>query len=179
MAAVQMGRGHMGDEKLGTVGAGARVRHGKHAGAVMPEVRGKLVFKTVAGASHARAGGIAALDHEIRNHAVEGDALVVPSAGEVQEVGYGDGRLGGVKGQFNVPFGSGDDDIDVLEAGCGFRGGAEARQGAQGTQQKGEIFFHGFLFSPLCCPNKSRVASKSRALTGEWRGARQCGKVFL
>ena len=169
----------MGDEKLGTVGAGARVRHGKHAGAVMPEVRGKLVFKTVAGASHARAGGIAALDHEIRNHAVEGDALVVPSAGEVQEVGYGDGRLGGVKGQFNIPFGSGDDDIDVLEAGCGFRGGAEARQGAQGTQQKGEIFFHGFLFSPLCCPNKSRVASKSRALTGEWRGARQCGKVFL
>ena len=71
MAAGQMGRGHLGDEELGSVGAGARVRHGKHAGAVMPEVRGKLVFKTVAGASHARAGGIAALNHETCNNSVE------------------------------------------------------------------------------------------------------------
>ena len=42
----------------------------------MLEVRAAFVFKTVAGTSHARSGGIAALDHEIRNHAMEFEAVV-------------------------------------------------------------------------------------------------------
>ena len=69
------------------------------------------------------------LDVERRAQRLLGDKavsythLVVAPVDEVQEIGYGDGRLGGVKGQFNVPRGGGDDDIDVLEASSGCRRG--------------------------------------------------------
>ena len=108
----------MRDEELGTVGAGARVRHGKHAGAVMLEVRAALVLKTVAGASHARAGGVAALDHEIRNHAVELEAVIEAPGSQVQKGSRRHGRLGSEYRQLDVALGSVDGDILVSCHGC-------------------------------------------------------------
>ena len=105
----------MSDEELGAVGTGARIRHGKYAGAIMLEVRAAFVFKTVAGASHARPGGIAALDHEIRNHAMEFEAVVKAAGSQVQEGSRRHGRLGSEHRQLDVSLGSMDGNILV---GC-------------------------------------------------------------
>ena len=118
MAAVQMGRGHMGDEELGTVGAGARVRHGKNAGAVMPEVRAALVLKPVARAPHACTGGVAALNHEIRNHAVKLEPVIKPPRRQIQKGSRRHGRLGSKHRQPDVALGSMDGDILVSCHGC-------------------------------------------------------------
>src|SRR5258708_6173122 len=95
-----------GDEELRAIGVGAGVGHGEFAGLLEAVLRALgLVGELVAGAAHAGALGVAALDHELRNHAMEDAAVVelcallaaaVPlfgSFGEADKVGYG---LGGV-----------------------------------------------------------------------------------
>src|SRR5436190_15348845 len=70
-------RGGDGDEELRAVRAGARVRHGQQARLVEPGSAGRdLVLERVAGSARAGAGGVAALDHEAVDHAVEDRAGV-------------------------------------------------------------------------------------------------------
>src|ERR1700729_3964638 len=111
-----------GDEELAAVGVGAGVCHGELA-LLLEAVTGAagLVGELVAGAAHAGAFGIAALDHELGYHAMEDGSVVelcallaaaVPllgAFGEADEVGYGlgcvlleefadDGSFGGFEG---------------------------------------------------------------------------------
>ena len=51
----------------------------------------ELVAEAVAWAAHSGSGWVAALDHEVLDDAVEFDAVVVASGGEVEEVGAGHG----------------------------------------------------------------------------------------
>src|SRR5258708_546541 len=95
-----------GDEELRAIGVGAGVGHGEFAGLLEAVLRALgLVGDLVAGAAHAGAFGVAALDHELRNHAMEDGAVIelgtllaaaVPlfgAFGEADEVGYGVGRV--------------------------------------------------------------------------------------
>src|SRR5665213_2071130 len=65
------------DEELRTVGVGAGVGHGELAG-FLEVLGGGLGFvrELVAGAAHAGAFGVAALDHEVGDDAVEDGAVV-------------------------------------------------------------------------------------------------------
>ena len=63
---------------------GPGVRHRDHAPLDRAAVR--LVLELVAGAAHAGAGRVAALDHEVRDDAVEDDAVVEAVARELDEV---------------------------------------------------------------------------------------------
>ena len=89
VASIQVRSGHMGDEKLAAVCSRTRICHGEDAGLVVHETGFDLVLEAVAWASTASAGWVAALDHELGNHAMEGDAIVVAAFGEVQEVRHG------------------------------------------------------------------------------------------
>src|SRR5260370_21006140 len=93
-----------GDEELAAVGVGAGVGHGELAG-LLEAVFGALGFvgELVARAAHAGAFGIATLDHELWDDAMEDGAVVELGAlfaaagpvlcafGEADEVGYGFG----------------------------------------------------------------------------------------
>ena len=95
-----------GDEELAAVGVGAGVGHGELA-RLLEAVFGAAGFvgELVAGAAHAGAFGVAALDHELGDDAVEDGAVVelrallaaaVPvfgAFGEADEVGDSDGRV--------------------------------------------------------------------------------------
>ena len=89
----------VGDEKLGAVCAGASVGHGQIARAVLVRIAHKLVFEAVARTTATGTGGVAALDDEVGNDAVEGDAIVKAFTRQKHEVVDGDG--GGVGKQFN------------------------------------------------------------------------------
>src|SRR5580700_7384211 len=66
-----------GDEELRAVGVGSGVRHGKLAGLLEGLARGLgFVGELVAGAAHAGALRVAALDHELGDDAVEDGAVV-------------------------------------------------------------------------------------------------------
>ena len=64
------------DEELGTIGAGASIRHSQQEGAVKLELRVELVSELVAGAATAGTRGVAALNHETIDDTVEGGAIV-------------------------------------------------------------------------------------------------------
>src|SRR5690606_25520878 len=94
VAAVQPVGLDVGDEELAAVGVGAGIGHGQHAALVRDAVAG-FVLEAVAGAATAGALGAAALDHEVRDDAVERQAVVEPALGEVDEIGHGQGGLFG------------------------------------------------------------------------------------
>src|SRR6266542_2085613 len=74
-------RGCDGDEKLRAVGVRSGVGHGKFAGLVKLVGRAfGFVLKAISGAARASAAGIAALNHEVGDDAVE-DGPVVKRAG--------------------------------------------------------------------------------------------------
>src|SRR4029077_981915 len=100
--------GH-GDKELRPVGPGAGIGH-RQLARLIKSVRGAfgLIAEFIAWASHSCAAGIAALDHEVRNHAVKNrSAIERPGAafpahavfpwalalGEIDEVLGGDGRF--------------------------------------------------------------------------------------
>ena len=114
MFAVQPGGWDVGDEELASVGVWAGIRHGKDAGLGVFEGLVDLVWETVTGAAASGAGGIAALDHEVFDDSVEGDAVIEASLGEVQEVGGGDGDFGGENRAFDGPAGGFEDDSNVF-----------------------------------------------------------------
>ncbi len=107
----------MGDKELATVGSGPCVRHGKDAGFVVFELWFALVFEAVAGAAAARARGVAPLDHEICDDAVEGHAVVVSPFCQVEEAGGGERRLIGKDGGVDVAFFCFDDNADGFDFG--------------------------------------------------------------
>src|SRR5437764_10532886 len=72
------------DEELAAVRVRACVRH--REGAALDLVVVDLVLEWVAGPARPRAGRVAALDHEVRDHAVEDDAVVEAVAREALEV---------------------------------------------------------------------------------------------
>jgi hypothetical protein len=73
----QPGGGRDGDEKLRAVSIGAGIGHGEFPGFI-ELVRRALgfVFKLVAGPTHPSSLGIAALDHEVGNYAMENRSIV-------------------------------------------------------------------------------------------------------
>src|SRR5580704_2862500 len=106
---VEPGRGGNGDKELAAVGAGAGIGHGEQAVPGMIEVLMKFVGEFVAGAAAAGAFGVAALDHEIRNDAVEDGAIVerlagLGSLGERDEVLYSEWSLVGEKLDLEASF---------------------------------------------------------------------------
>ena len=115
------GRWRDGDKELAAVGVRAGVGHGQLAGLVELVRRALgLVLEAVAGAAHAGAGGVAALDHEVGNHAMEDGSVVelvggfgvgagvrplLLAFGEVDEVLDGDGRVGLEEADGDLAFG--------------------------------------------------------------------------
>lgn len=77
----------MGDEELAAVGSRAGIGHAEDTGAGMQELRMKLIDETIARATAAIALRIAALNHKIRNAAVEGKRIVIGSAGRLGSIG--------------------------------------------------------------------------------------------
>src|SRR5690606_2001693 len=110
--AVQPRARDMGDEELAAVGARARVGHGEHAALVAQAVVG-LVLEAVAGAAGAGAVRAAALDHEVVDEAVEVQAVVEATPGQVGEVGDRQRGLLGLE-------------LDADRAAVGVEGGGEA-----------------------------------------------------
>ncbi len=89
MLAIQMGRRSEGNEELTAVGARAAVGHTQRPLPCMLQAGVELVFEFSAvdgGAAAASAGGIAALDHEAWDYAVEDYGVVLPSRGEGRKV---------------------------------------------------------------------------------------------
>ena len=158
--AVEPRRGDVGDEKLAAIGAGAGVGHGEDAGLGVTEGFVELVCELVAGPAGAVAARIAALDHEVGDDAVKGQAVVVAAFGEIEEVGGGHRDLGGVDDALDVALvgfhhdahvgdGGGRDDDGFGLGGRGVlgdeaEGGGEEREcedAEQATEVRGG--FHG------------------------------------
>ena len=100
--AVQMGCSGNHDEELASGGVGvAGPGHGQHAPlvdqVVFKAVGGKLALDAVARTSGTGALGIAALDHEAGNAAVEGQAVIEALLNEGNEVVHRVGGLAGVE----------------------------------------------------------------------------------
>ena len=112
--AIEPRTGHVRDEKLAAVRAGAGVGHRENAGLRVLERLVDLVGEIVAGAAAAGARRVAALDHEVRDHAVKLDAVVIPALGEVQEIGGGHRHLRGEDGAFDIAAGGVEEDANVL-----------------------------------------------------------------
>src|SRR5688572_11264366 len=81
MLAVEVRRRSERDEELTAVGLRAGVRHRQDPGAVVPQLRMKLIVELVARAAAALTERVAALDHETLDHAMKNDAVVVRRAG--------------------------------------------------------------------------------------------------
>ena len=105
MPAVEPGGGGVGDEELAAIGPGPCIGHGEQALAVVDERIDEFIGKAVPRAARAGAGGVAALDHEIFDHAVEAEAVVVAlpfvvfadegvgALGQGDEIGHGNRGL--------------------------------------------------------------------------------------
>src|SRR5579863_6684189 len=78
---VQPVRGSHGDEELRAVGARTGVGHGEAAGLIERKVLGELVLKVVARSARAGAKWATALNHKIRNDAVETQAVIIGPLG--------------------------------------------------------------------------------------------------
>ena len=103
----------MRDEELAAVGARTRVGHGQDAGDVVFEVGRAFVGKLVARTTGAGALGAAALDHEIIDHAVENEIVVITPAGEIDEIGYGQWGLIGKQSQIDNALVGFDDGFQI------------------------------------------------------------------
>lgn len=111
---IQMWGGVVGDEKLGSIRASTGVGHGEYAGRAMAEFGMELVCKLVTRAPAAGARGVAPLDHEVCNDAVEADAVVITPFGEVEEVRAGEWCFRGIHGRVDVSCGGVDCYFDVF-----------------------------------------------------------------
>ena len=70
--AIKVGCGHVGDEELASIGPWTGIGHGENTGPIVFEPSVDFVFKAVATSTAACAGGIAALNHELLDDAMEG-----------------------------------------------------------------------------------------------------------
>ncbi len=79
-----------------------------------------LILKLITGITSASAERATALNHEIGDHAVKGETIIVSSGGEVQEGGDGDGGVFREKGELDVAFVGVDGDVHILGMGWSF-----------------------------------------------------------
>ena len=135
--AVEPRGGDVGDEELAAVGARAGVGHGEDAGPGVAERLVELVRELIAGAAAAGALRVTALNHEIGDDAVKGQAVVVAAFGEIEEVGGGHGNLGGVDHALDVALVGFHHDADVGEGGRGGRSGRRRHDGGFGLGGRG------------------------------------------
>ncbi len=91
--AIQMWGGEVSDEELAAIGAGSGIGHRENAGLGVFQRAVEFIREFVARAAGASAGRITALDHEICDHAVEGDVVVISALGEIEEICASDGDL--------------------------------------------------------------------------------------
>ena len=89
MLPIQMRRGRQSDEELTPIRAWPTVRHGEDALLGVTERVVEFVLELAAEdglAAEAGAGGVAALDHEVGDDAVEDDVVIFAGVGEAGEV---------------------------------------------------------------------------------------------
>src|SRR5690606_16974813 len=91
VSVVEVRRRHGSDEKLAAIGSGSGIRHCQPTGAIKVEEAHKLVTKLIAGSATACSGGVAALRHELLNHAVESGVVVIPLLCQKDEAVDGQG----------------------------------------------------------------------------------------
>ena len=110
----------VGDEELAAVGVWTGVGHREDPWGLMLEGTVDFVLELVARTSAARAGGISALNHKVRDDAVKRNPVVETTGGQVEEIGAGQGDFAGEESSFDVAFGGFEDDADVRHVGGGF-----------------------------------------------------------
>src|SRR4029077_2401963 len=76
MVSVQPRRRSDGNEELAAIGSRTGVGHGEFARLIEAYRRNNFILELIPGAAGARAQRIAALNHEIRDHPVEDEAVV-------------------------------------------------------------------------------------------------------
>src|SRR6185436_15052126 len=90
--AVEPWRGHEREEELAAVRSRTGVRHAQQPRAVVLHAGGELAVEAVAGAAGAAAERTAALRHELRDDAVERQAVVEAQSGQVRKARHVHGR---------------------------------------------------------------------------------------
>lgn len=163
VAVVQVRGGSNRDEELGTVGAGARIRHSQQEGAVKLELRVELVSELVAGAATAGTRGVAALNHETIDDTVEGGAIV--EGARVGSVSVFDILLGALRQANKVSDGLGcviaeKFDLDVTNIGvhdrcCSLQ--SHERHATNAKQVMVVMFAHGLRTIPPGPPSFLQV----------------------
>ena len=93
MPAIQVWSGRQRDEKLTAVRVGSGVRHRKNSFRVVFQFWVKFIRKFVARSASSRAGGVAALNHESIDDAMENHAVVKFLLRELYEIVHGIGYL--------------------------------------------------------------------------------------
>src|ERR1019366_588175 len=81
IAAIEAGVGNLGDEELRAVGVGSGVGVGETAGAIELDGGRSLILEFVAGIAGTGAKGVATLNHEFGDHAMENRAVIKRDAG--------------------------------------------------------------------------------------------------
>lgn len=99
------------DEELRATGVASGVGHREHAAVVALARRRGLAFDRVAWTARPVAPRAAALDHEIGDHPVEGQAVVEAVLGQIDEVGHGARGLVGVEFRLHVALLGGNDRV--------------------------------------------------------------------
>ena len=108
----------MSDEELGAVGIGSGISHGENTRLVVATVRLAFAFELVTRAAGASSSWATTLDHEVRNDAMKGQAVIVSSRGQVEERCDCDGGVIREGGDIDIAFVGVDGDFNVVhEAG--------------------------------------------------------------
>jgi len=81
------------NEKLGTSGVAAGMRHGKYPAIVKLIAAAEFAVNLITRTSGTGSGRVAALNNKIRYHAVKGDAIIKALPGKAYKILYG---VGGV-----------------------------------------------------------------------------------
>jgi len=77
---------HVRDEELAAVRVRPGVSHRKRSDLVLARIVTSFVFEFITGTAGARGGGIAALDHEVRNDAMKDRAIVETFASQEDKI---------------------------------------------------------------------------------------------
>ena len=112
MLAIEVVLRRLRNKELRTVRIRATVGHRNHASFVLQ--RTDFIVNGIAGATLAIAFGVAALDHEPRNHAMEREAIVKALICKFHEIGNGIGSRLEVQRKHNLAFVGFDDSFNSL-----------------------------------------------------------------